>query len=125
MKLQNLIINAAAVMAVLGACPAFAAADRGEEVFQAKCAMCHSVKPADGDLAGPNLATIAGRSIGKKAGFAYSDTLKSAKGKWTPEALDAFLKDPAGNRPGTIMPFTGLKKEDDRTVLIHYLTNVK
>lgn len=125
MKFQHLILHAAACAAAWSAVPALAAADNGREVFQAKCAMCHSVKPADGDLAGPNLANVAGRPIGKKAGFSYSDTLKNAKGTWTPEALNAFLKNPAGDRPGTIMPFTGMKKDDDRAALIHYLVNPK
>lgn len=98
---------------------------RGLEVFQTKCSICHSANAADGNLAGPNLAGVVGRPVGKHEGFNYSDELAKASDSWTPDKLDTFLKAPGQARPGTIMPFAGLKKDDDRTALIDYLKTAK
>lgn len=94
--------------------------DRGKKVFMT-CAACHSIDPKGGALVGPNLSSVFNRPIGKQPGFHYSAALQKAKGKWTAEALDAFLAAPMEARPGTSMAFAGIKKTDDRAALIAYL----
>ena len=108
--------------------PGFAAdACRGERAFQ-KCYACHSVKPGEGGLPGPNLAGIVGRRAGADASFEYSPALaaRAAAGlAWTDAALDAFLADPLGWLPGTSMNFVGLGDAGERADLIAYLRNVR
>src|SRR5574343_495181 len=85
------------------------------------CAACHNNDDTGQHTAGPNLKGVAGRPIGKAKGFAFSTALRNAKGNWTPERLDAFLKSPATEVPGTNMAFAGLSKDEDRAALVRYL----
>ncbi|HEP9161525.1 TPA: c-type cytochrome [Pseudomonas aeruginosa] len=98
--------------------------ERGQMLFQTKCALCHNSDAAAGHAVGPNLHSVVGRQIGSAEGFNYSPALSDSKEHWTPELLDAFIESPATNRPGTAMPFSGLKKADDRKALILYLQSL-
>lgn len=91
---------------------------KGEAVFR-KCSACHRL---DGtDAVGPHLNGVVGRDIASVGGFGYSGALESKEGGWEPEALSAFLEDPQGWAPGTIMGFAGLGKPQDRANVIAYL----
>ncbi|EQA99058.1 cytochrome c [Sphingobium wenxiniae] len=93
----------------------------GEKVF-AKCAACHTVNQGGANGIGPNLFGTVGEEIGHgKAGFAFSDALKSKGGTWTFEAMDHWLKSPREFAPGTKMTFAGLGKPADRANLIAWL----
>lgn len=94
---------------------------RGQQVFASKCAMCHAAQREQGHLAGPNLSGVVGRAVGKAAGFQYSPALADAKDTWDVKTLDLFLKAPAAARPGTAMPFTGIKKDADRAAVTCFL----
>lgn len=89
------------------------------------CAACHNNDDTGQHTAGPNLKGVVGRPIGKAKGFAFSTALRNAKGNWTPERLDAFLKSPATEVPGTNMAFAGLSKDEDRAALVRYLQSTK
>lgn len=93
----------------------------GGQIFSERCAMCHSIKKGHGTIVGPNLFGVVGRPIGKLPGFRFSHALASANGTWNTQALNAFLKDPAVARPGTVMPFTGIKSSAQRAALIRFL----
>ncbi|KTE00754.1 hypothetical protein ATE68_15785 [Sphingopyxis sp. H038] len=97
--------------------------EAGKKLFS-NCAVCHSVDPATPSPAGPQLIAVVGRKIGGAAGFPYSQALANADGTWTPEKLDAFLKDPMSAYPGTSMAFGGLAKETDRKAMIAYLASI-
>ncbi len=61
---------------------------KGEKVF-AKCMACHTINQGGANGIGPNLYETLGEPIGQgKAGFAFSDALKSKGGNWTFEAMD-------------------------------------
>ena len=92
----------------------FASADAaaGEKVF-GKCRACH--KLVEGENA------VVGRATGAASGFNYSGALSAATDTWTPEALNAFLENPAGFAAGTTMSFRGLPDVEDRANLIAYL----
>lgn len=96
----------------------------GKKLFS-NCAVCHSADPATPSPAGPQLAAVVGRLIGGVEGYPYSQALKSAGGAWTPERLDAFLKNPMATYPGTAMAFGGLAKDADRKAIIAYLASTK
>lgn len=92
----------------------------GKAVF-ARCRACHSVEQGAPDLVGPNLWGLFSRKAGSKAGYAYSDAMKSAGFTWDAPHLDAWLTDPRSYRPGTRMSFVGLKDARDRQDVIAYL----
>lgn len=93
----------------------------GEKVF-AKCAACHTVNQGGANGIGPNLFGTVGEAIGQgKAGFAFSDALKSKGGNWTFEALDHWLTSPREFAPGTKMTFAGLGNPVDRANLIAWM----
>lgn len=87
-----------------------------------KCAACHSLEKGV-NLMGPSLAGLAGRKAGSVAGFAYSAAMQQSKVVWTRQTLSAFLEKPMEYLPGTVMPFGGLSKPEQRTALIDYLLN--
>ncbi|OGT98785.1 MAG: cytochrome C [Geobacteraceae bacterium GWC2_48_7] len=81
-----------------------AATNKGEEIFQAKCAMCHAIKGKGGTM-GPDLTKI------------------SAKMK--EKDLRAKLEDPKKSNPSSTMPsFKNLPKAD-MTALLGYLKTLK
>jgi cytochrome c len=93
----------------------------GEKVF-AKCAACHTITSGGANGIGPNLYGTVGEAIGQgRAGFAFSDALKSKGGKWDFAALDHWLTSPREFAPGTKMTFAGLGDGVDRANIIAYL----
>ena len=105
------------------ATPAAAAGDakHGAQVF-AQCAACHSLEEGKAML-GPNLKAIVGRKAGADEAYVYSPAMRRAGVTWTPETLDAYLKDPQATVRGTKMPFEGLASDKDRADVIAYLAN--
>lgn len=101
----------------------FAAADagKGEKVFN-KCKACHKVDGNNGT--GPYLNGVVDRAVDTAEGFGYSGALSAVVDSWTPEALDAFLKNPKAYAPGTSMGFNGLGKDADRVNVIAYLQGI-
>lgn len=105
---------------------AFAEGDveKGAKVFR-KCAACHTAEADGPKRAGPNLHGVVGRTVGSFEGFGYSDALKTAGEAgdvWDAERLSGFLADPKSMYKGHKMSFAGLKKEDERTDLIAFLS---
>jgi len=97
--------------------------DRGAAVFRA-CAACHSLVAGD-HRTGPSLAAVHGRRAGTAEGFhRYSDALRKSKTVWNEQALDAWLRDPAGFIPGNAMAYQGLPDARARSDLIAYLRAV-
>jgi cytochrome c len=96
---------------------------RGARVFQ-RCYACHSVVAGEEGLPGPNLRCVLGRRAGTLSGYEFSPAMAQAGARglrWTRDALDAFLVDPAGAVPGTAMTAVGLADPADRRDLIDYL----
>lgn len=96
---------------------------KGEQVFQ-KCKSCHTANQGGANGIGPNLYATVGEAIAQgKAGFAFSDALKTAgAGKsWTFDLLNEWLTSPKKFANGTKMSFAGLDKPEDRANVIAYL----
>lgn len=85
-----------------------------------QCTACHSTTPGK-TIIGPSLAHVYGRKAGSLAGFQYSDAMKSSGLTWNAANLDAFLSNPAGKVPGTLMGLAGIKDAAQRKAIIAYL----
>jgi cytochrome c len=94
---------------------------KGADVFK-KCAACHTINQGGANGIGPNLYATLGEAIAQgKAGYAFSDALKSKGGKWDFDSMNAWLTSPRKFADGTKMTFAGLGKAEDRANVIAYL----
>ncbi|MFC4732237.1 c-type cytochrome [Salipiger abyssi] len=82
--------------------PARAQTADGERLFQQRCASCHSLDEG-GRGAGPSLSGVFGRPAGSVEGARYSRALEESNLVWDAPTLDAFLENPRGTVPGTVM----------------------
>lgn len=98
----------------------------GKSVFN-QCAGCHAVGPDAAHRFGPQLNGVMSRGAGKASAYDYSAAMntKVAAGlSWDNETLDAYLKSPMTDMPGTKMAYPGLQSEDDRVNVIAYLATI-
>ncbi|MEQ8311638.1 MAG: c-type cytochrome [Sphingopyxis sp.] len=96
----------------------------GEQVFR-RCVACHTVDKGGRHGIGPNLHSIVGARVAARPDFSYSGAMKAKGGVWDQAALDAYLKAPMKDVPGTRMAFAGVIDEADRKALILYLAEQK
>ena len=92
----------------------------GEQVFR-RCVACHTVERGGSHGIGPNLHGVVGAPVASKPGFSYSGAMKAKGGVWDEAALDAYLKAPMKDVPGTRMAFAGVIDATDRKALILFL----
>lgn len=106
----------------LGLLLASADASRGERVYKAQCASCHTIEQGGGNLTGPNLYDKLGGAKQGKADFAnYSGALNNTEGDWSWENMDAWLANPSAYARGTSMAYAGLRRDDQRAAVLLYL----
>jgi len=96
-------------------------AEKGQKIFTAKCAQCHTVKKGAPNGQGPNLCGVVGRPAGSVDSYSYTDANKKSGITWDEKTLSKYLIDPKKMIPGTKMVFAGLKKKEDRDDLIAFL----
>lgn len=123
MKSPLMLAAPFAVIGVAAMATSAAAGPTGQQVFEQRCTVCHSLRPAPGKM-GPPLAGVVGRKAGTAPGFAYSTALKGSGITWTPEELDAFIKAPGKKVPGAKM-LLGAPDAEQRAAVIQYLSSVK
>lgn len=101
---------------------ALAAGDavRGAQVYEARCAGCHSVQA---DRVGPRHAGVVGRQAGSVPGFAYSPALQKSGITWDAATLERWLADPEALVPGQRMGYR-LGDADQRADVIAYLATL-
>ena len=109
----------AVFLLVLGACGAAQATDatRGKELYEARCAGCHSL---DQDRVGPRHRGLIGRRAGAVKGFEYSAALRASRIVWSAQTLDRWLSGPERLIPGQRMNYS-VPDATDRAALIAYL----
>jgi cytochrome c len=127
--MRRAIIAMTALLAV--AAPALADADldarlaaanlkRGQLLYMV-CKACHDVEAGLPHKVGPNLHGMFGRKAGTAEGFKYTDALVKSGIVWTPETMDAWLKQPGALVPGNGMAFAGIANDADRASLVAWL----
>jgi cytochrome c len=95
--------------------------DPGAQVFRA-CVACHTLKPDEGNRAGPTLAGLFGRRIATLPGYNFSAALKKLDLVWTPETVSKLFElGPASYTPGTKMPEQRITSAEDRSELVRFL----
>ncbi len=97
----------------------------GEKVFK-KCKACHQIGEGAKNRTGPLLTGIVGHAAGSIEGFKYSKALMAMAEDgliWDEDSLSAFLAKPKAFMKGTKMGFAGLKKEEDLSAIIAYLSS--
>lgn len=85
------------------------------------CRSCHTIAPEGADMTGPALHGVFGRKAGSRAGYSYSEAIKTSGIVWDADHLDKWLAKPREYLPGTKMTFAGLEDAKDRRDLIAYL----
>lgn len=97
------------------------AGDPGAQVFRA-CIACHTLRPDQGNRAGPTLAGLFGRRIATLPGYKFSSALKQLDLVWTPETVARLFEvGPATFTPGTKMPEQRITSAADRAALVRFL----
>jgi cytochrome c len=97
------------------------AGDPGAEVFRA-CVACHTLKPDEGNRAGPTLAGLFGRRIATLPGYNFSPALEQLNIVWTPETVSRLFElGSATFTPGTKMPEQTITSAEDRAALVKFL----
>jgi cytochrome c len=95
--------------------------DPGAQVFRA-CVACHTLRPDEGNRAGPTLAGLFGRRIATLPGYNFSPALKSLDIVWTPETVSKLFElGPATFTPGTKMPEQRIGLPAERAALVNFL----
>jgi cytochrome c len=120
-KVSEALRTFVVLFAALAAAPAFAA--DGRQLFDEQCVACHPVSGAS-SRAGPQLKGVVWRRIASLDDFDYSVALKAQVGTWSPDRLDAYLKDSQTFAPGGDM-FWGMSEPADRRAIINYLETLK
>lgn len=101
-------------------------ASAGADSYDAHCAECHSIANPLKNKKGPGLFGVNERAAGTAAGYTnYSDAMKNANLKWTPDKLDAYVTNPKAMMPGTNMKFKGLSDAKERADLLEFLSRQK
>jgi cytochrome c len=93
---------------------------RGQMLYL-QCKACHDVEAGLPHKVGPNLNGIFGRTAGTAAGFKYTDAMVKSGIVWTPESMDAWLRQPGALVQGNGMAFPGIVNEADRASLVAWL----
>lgn len=96
----------------------------GEAYFNKKCTVCHTIEKGGANKIGPHLWGVMNRPVASIGDFSYSSAMKGHGGKWTFAEMNKFQWDPKKTVPGTMMAYSGNKKDQERANLIAYLNSM-
>ena len=99
---------------------------KGKQLFQTKCALCHTSIQGASHSTGPNLFGVVGRNIGSAKGFNYSEAMAERGNEiWNFQMIDKLITQPQKLIPRTAMMFAGIADASQRSQLIEFLDNLK
>ena len=124
-----LAVGAVAVLGVVCARLLFAdmytAEPWGLDTPAGRCVVCHSLEKGGPFRVAPNLYGIVGDEKARdQAWYAYSPALIKMGGTWTPEDLDAFLKDANAFAPGSTKSIR-VPDPEERQQIIDFLAELQ
>lgn len=109
----------AAILCATLASPVLAGdAQRGEQLYLARCGACHSL---DSNGAGPRHRGVVGRRVASVPGFNYSTALRQQKFVWDPAKLNRWLSNPNEFVPRNNMVVQLATDPRDRADIIAFL----
>ena len=111
------LLPAAMLIACLPPAHAEGDAPRGQQLYAARCATCHSI---EFNGVGPTHKNLIGRKAGSVQGYAYSDALKNSGVIWGEASLKQWLTEPEKFIPGQKM-FVAIPDARDRADIVAYL----
>ncbi len=116
------ITNSIVLIALLSASSSVLSQDdvKAERLFR-RCAACHTLSKGSANRVGPNLFGVFERGVAAKENYNYSKALRAVGGDWTDDKINQFLLSPRTFARGTKMAFAGLRKTEDRKLLIDWL----
>jgi cytochrome c len=117
MKTQSVFLLASLVTAGAGAARTAGDAAKGQMLYQARCAACHSIAY---NGVGPAHKGVFGRKAGSAPGYTYSPALSAAGFVWDEALLERWLKNPEQLVPGQKMGIS-VASAHERADLIAYL----
>jgi cytochrome c len=91
----------------------------GAQLFQQRCAACHSLVAGQNKI-GPHLAGVIGRKAGSVKDARYSPAMAATAIVWSARTLDPYLAAPAKVVPGTQM-MIAVTNAAERASIIAYL----
>ena len=113
----------AAILSATLASPVLAGdAQRGEQLYLARCGACHSL---DRNGAGPRHRGVVGRRVASVPGFSYSAALQQKKFVWDPAKVNRLLSDPNSFVPGNKMVVQLANDPLDRADIIAFLQSAR
>ena len=115
--MRNRLPFAAALCAALSIVHAQGDAARGQLLYAARCAACHSF---DFNGVGPAHKELIGRRAGTAKGYAYSSALKNSTVVWNQDSLNRWLTEPEQLIPGQKM-FISIPDAQERADIVAWL----
>jgi len=85
------------------------------------CVVCHRIGRAGPERSAPALTDIVGAPVARADWFGYSPALRAKGGRWTEQALDAYLADPVGEVPGTFKTLPPIRDAEQRARILDAL----
>ena len=113
----------AAILSATLASPVLADdAQRGEQLYLARCGACHSL---DSNGAGPKHRGVVGRRVASVPGFSYSAALQQKKFVWDSAKVNRWLSNPNTFVPGNKMVVQLANDPLDRADIIAFLQSAR
>lgn len=98
--------------------------NRGETLFENRCARCHGIGGDGNEGLAPTLKGVVGRRIASRPDYFYTDAFKAKSGTWTDEGLDRFIADPQAFAPGSDMNVNS-PDPAERQAIVAYLKTLE
>ena len=112
-------INRYVVILLAGPALVPIAANATASLFEAHCAVCHTLTRSEPSRQGPSLENIIGRKAGAIEGFPYSSSMKALGFSWNAQNLDRWLIEPQKLASDSYMMYRQPDPEIRRSIIAY------